>query len=183
MIMSRGRLTFFMEIPVLVGSHLSTETVPQVTTFLTRPKGLGKHLTFYNQNEMPVKQTNVLTNDSTAFVCNLSCHCLTCDSGMGPWHWYNFFTKWGLFCQKQISGTGTSNYIPRYLWDVITWYVPLVHKSTTTYCLCGSYLPIRMISLDQSYGRPCVGEETLDIISKFVIWTKTKQMNKTMCIF
>ena len=133
MIMSRGRLTFFMEILVLVGSHLSTETVPQVTTFLTRPKGLGKHLTFYNQNEMPVKQTNVLTNDSTAFVCNLSCHCLTCDSGMGPWHWYNFFTKWGLFCQKQISGTGTSNYIPRYLWDVITWYVPLVHKSTTTY--------------------------------------------------
>ena len=27
---------------------------------------------------------------------------------------------WGLVCQKQVSKAGTSNYIPQYMWDVIT---------------------------------------------------------------
>ena len=37
----------------------------------------------------------------------------------------------GLVGQKQVSRTGTSNYIPRYLWDIITcpcpWYLHLAH--------------------------------------------------------
>ena len=28
--------------------------------------------------------------------------------------------KWGASCQKQVSRAGTSDYIPQYLWDVIT---------------------------------------------------------------
>ena len=43
-------------------------------------------------------------------------------------------TNYGLVCQKQVSRAGTSNYIPQYLWDVITcpcpWYFILVHKSS-----------------------------------------------------
>ena len=41
---------------------------------------------------------------------------------------------WGRVCQNQGSKVGTSNYIPQYLWDVITcpcpWYLLLAHKST-----------------------------------------------------
>ena len=40
----------------------------------------------------------------------------------------------GLACQKHMSRTGTSNYIPQILWDVITcpspWYPFLPHKSS-----------------------------------------------------
>ena len=64
----------------------------------------------------------------------------------------------GLLCQQQISRTGTSNYIPQILWDVITcpfpWYLHLAHKS----------------SFDSkiSYLRECV-------ISRFK-WVKTTSM-------
>ena len=38
-----------------------------------------------------------------------------------------YFIIWGVLCQKQVSKTGTSNYITQYLWDVITcpcpWYL------------------------------------------------------------
>ena len=43
-------------------------------------------------------------------------------------------SNWGFVCQKQISMTGTSNYIPQILWDVITcpcpWYLLLALKSS-----------------------------------------------------
>ena len=43
--------------------------------------------------------------------------------------------SWWLVYQKQVSRAGTSNYIPHYLWDVITcpcpWYMLLAHKSST----------------------------------------------------
>ena len=39
---------------------------------------------------------------------------------------------WRLGCQKQVSRAGTSNYIPQYLWDLITcpwpWNLLLIHK-------------------------------------------------------
>ena len=42
--------------------------------------------------------------------------------------------KWRLVCQQQISRAGTSNYIPQYLWNVITcpcpWYLILPQKSS-----------------------------------------------------
>ena len=41
---------------------------------------------------------------------------------------------WGLVCWKQVSRARISNYIPQYLWDVITCpcpgYLPLAHKSS-----------------------------------------------------
>ena len=41
--------------------------------------------------------------------------------------------KWGALCQKQVSRAGTSNYIPQYLWDVVTspspWYLLLAQPS------------------------------------------------------
>ena len=58
--------------------------------------------------------------------------------------------NWGVLCQEQVSRAGTSNYIPQYLWDVITcpspWYLlqtqhsveynnlslPLISASDTT---------------------------------------------------
>ena len=51
------------------------------------------------------------------------------------WFWIN----WGLLvlvsgvlCQKHVSRTGTNNYIPHYLWDVITcpcpWYLLMAHS-------------------------------------------------------
>ena len=43
--------------------------------------------------------------------------------------------KWGLVCQKQVSRAWTSNYIPQYLWDVITcpcpWSLILAHTSSS----------------------------------------------------
>ena len=37
---------------------------------------------------------------------------------------------WCVLCQKQVSRAGTSNYIPHYLWDVITcpcpWYLSII---------------------------------------------------------
>ena len=40
---------------------------------------------------------------------------------------------WCVVCQKQASRAGTSNYIPQYLWDVITcpcaWYMLLAQHS------------------------------------------------------
>ena len=46
-------------------------------------------------------------------------------------------------CQMQVSGAETSNYIPQYLWDVITCpcprYLLLAHKSTTDSAMMGSY--------------------------------------------
>ena len=48
---------------------------------------------------------------------------------------------WGLLCQKQVSRTGTSNYIPQYLWDVINcpfpWYLLLTYTSSYMKA-CGS---------------------------------------------
>ena len=41
---------------------------------------------------------------------------------------------WGVLRQKQVSRAGTSNYIPQYLWDVITcpcpWYLFLAQHSS-----------------------------------------------------
>ena len=46
--------------------------------------------------------------------------------------WCGFVTKWGLACQKQVSQAVANNFIPLYLWDVITcpspWYLLLAHK-------------------------------------------------------
>ena len=47
--------------------------------------------------------------------------------------WRNGPHTWGLTgCQKQVSRAGTSNYIPQYLWDVITcpcsWHLLLAPK-------------------------------------------------------
>ena len=59
--------------------------------------------------------------------------------GMVLWHlglshellWH--VARRGLVCQKQVSRTGASNYIPQILWDVITcpcpWYLRLARKS------------------------------------------------------
>ena len=48
---------------------------------------------------------------------------------------------WGVFYQKQISRAEKNNYIPQYLWDVITcpcpWYLLLAHKS--------SYAPMDLV--------------------------------------
>ena len=45
----------------------------------------------------------------------------------------NGTANWWVGCKKQVSRTGTSNYIPQHLWDVITcpcpWYLPLAHRS------------------------------------------------------
>ena len=42
--------------------------------------------------------------------------------------------NWGVLCQKHISRARTSNYIPQYLWDVITclcpWYLLLIQHSS-----------------------------------------------------
>ena len=47
--------------------------------------------------------------------------------------WWWGMHIWGLVCQKQVSRTGTNNYIPQYLWDVIIrpcpWYLLLACKS------------------------------------------------------
>ena len=44
---------------------------------------------------------------------------------------------WGVLCQKQVSRALTSNYIPHYLWDVITcpcpWYL---HTFGSTLLIC-----------------------------------------------
>ena len=44
---------------------------------------------------------------------------------------------WGLLCQTQVSRTGTSNYIQRYLWDVFTCpchkYLLLAHTCPQIY--------------------------------------------------
>ena len=43
----------------------------------------------------------------------------------------------GMLCQKQISSTGTGNYILQYLWDVITcscpWNLPLISRMFTAF--------------------------------------------------
>ena len=58
---------------------------------------------------------------------------LTSMDNTAPYNGTQTPQNWGLMCQKQISRTGTSNYIPQYLWDVITcpcpWYLPLVQHS------------------------------------------------------
>ena len=47
---------------------------------------------------------------------------------------------WEVLCQKQVSRAGRSNYIPHYLWDVITcpcpWYLHLAQNSwyMVVYC-------------------------------------------------
>ena len=46
---------------------------------------------------------------------------------------YALYSTYGFVCKKQVSGAGTSNYNPQYMWDVITcprpWYWHLAHKS------------------------------------------------------
>ena len=48
--------------------------------------------------------------------------------------------NWVVLCQKQISRSGTSNYIPQILWDVITfpytWYLLLAYTPPTWGALC-----------------------------------------------
>ena len=43
----------------------------------------------------------------------------------------------GMLCQKQVSSTGTGNYILQYLWDVITcscpWHLPLISRMFTAF--------------------------------------------------
>ena len=49
--------------------------------------------------------------------------------------WYN----WGVVCQKQVSGAGTSNYSPQILWGVITcpcpWYLLLTQHYSIDFSL------------------------------------------------
>ena len=53
---------------------------------------------------------------------------------------FGFTMKWGLVCQKQVSRVWTSDYIPQYIWDVITcprpWYQLLTHKSSKDTRIC-----------------------------------------------
>ena len=58
----------------------------------------------------------------------------------------NNMTIWGQVCQKQVSRAGTNNYIPQYLWGVITcpcpWYLLLAHKSACRMMGCNhSFMP------------------------------------------
>ena len=50
------------------------------------------------------------------------------------WRVHSYGFSWGIVCQKQLSGAWTRNYIPQYLWDVITcphpWYLFLAHESS-----------------------------------------------------
>ena len=62
-------------------------------------------------------------------------------------HWFLFFTIStecdrgllkqsnisGVLCQEQVSRAGTSNYIPQFLWGVITWPFPLQYSFS---CCC-----------------------------------------------
>ena len=43
----------------------------------------------------------------------------------------NRYINWGILYQKQVSRPGTSNYIPQYLWDAITYACPLIPASDT----------------------------------------------------
>ena len=51
-----------------------------------------------------------------------------------PGSHYWDYSVWWLMCQRQVSRAGTSNYIPQYLWDVITcpcpWCLLLAHQSS-----------------------------------------------------
>ena len=51
----------------------------------------------------------------------------------------NFRRRIGVSCQKQVSRTGTSNYIPQYLWDVIIcpcpWYPFVVQHSSVQHAM------------------------------------------------
>ena len=48
--------------------------------------------------------------------------------------WFMAPYEGGLVCQNRVTRTETSNYIPQYLWDVITcpcpWYLLLLHDSS-----------------------------------------------------
>ena len=59
-------------------------------------------------------------------------------NSLGTWG-----NMWGVLCQKQVSRAGTINYIPQYLWDVITcpcaWYLLLAQhyiSSETVWWKC-----------------------------------------------
>ena len=45
----------------------------------------------------------------------------------------NLYYIWGLVCQKQVSRAWTSNYIPYYLWDVITCPCPSFISASGTH--------------------------------------------------
>ena len=84
----------------------------------------------------------------------LSCHC--CGTGLSEWQHvvpvglasrrlsvsrsYNGMPhKSGVLCQKQVSRAVTSNYIPQFLWDVITCHCPwhLLLTKHSSYMPCG----------------------------------------------
>ena len=52
---------------------------------------------------------------------------------------------WSVLCEKQVSSAGTCNYIPQYLWDIITfpcpWYLLLAQHSSYD-SLCAEYISI-----------------------------------------
>ena len=62
---------------------------------------------------------------------------------------WDLFPKWGLECQKEVSRAGTSNYIPQYLWDVITspcpGYFLLAHKYTNASWIRDSNRSVRHV--------------------------------------
>ena len=55
------------------------------------------------------------------------------------------FCVWGVLCKKQVSRAGSSNYIPRYLWDVITCACPrypiLAQQQQVWRAGTGNYIP------------------------------------------
>ena len=57
------------------------------------------------------------------------------------YNWLHF--TWGFVWQKQVSGAGTSNYIPQYLWDVIIclspWYLLQARMSSVLYIIKTCY--------------------------------------------
>ena len=65
-------------------------------------------------------------SDMTAAVL----HAVSCCIGLCYRILRVFYINRGVFCQKQVSGARTSNYIPQILWNVITcscpWYLLLV---------------------------------------------------------
>ena len=103
------------------------------------------------------------------------------------WVWTSY--KWVL-CQKQLARAGTRNYIPQYLWDVITcpcpetcWNIPIQFTprliqqvDNESYCglvECCLSISSRVASLvlGQSYDCHCASEATLKDKSKCLYHT------------
>ena len=69
-------------------------------------------------------------------------------------------STWGVLCQKEVSRARTSNYIPQYLWDVITcccpWYLLLLEHSS--YMIKTKIWVTALICTDVFVYQLCVNE-------------------------